>query len=257
MNKKIIFLFSLLILFACKKETRKDNTSLLPIVENCGTDSALATCLKPKFAPEYYIEQGVKYFQTMQSDIPINIKPNYSDLVIRWEWYPWLKLTGFKKDGLISSDILLKLKPTAYDTIDCKYFDKQPFCRCHVVFDYSGEKCPIYEEFVFNDQGEMTFIEAWSDYPSLIPMKKTDYWAEGENIKRLSTKVPGLGSNTGKINIGATWMKSAAEKDRDIADLVKRCKDPIGTYIDELSKNKAWQNGCEKPEGDEYPYYTE
>ncbi|MCB9032851.1 MAG: hypothetical protein H6553_03355 [Chitinophagales bacterium] len=242
-------LFSLLLISSCSKDitTHKSFT--------CDSEAAYANCLTPKFSPEYYIDQGVKYFLTMESTVPANVQPNYSDLVVRWEWPPWLLLTGYTRDGLIVSDIVLKLNPTAYDTIDCQFFDQQPFCRCHVIFDYSGEKCPIYEEFTFNDQGEITFIEAWSDYPSLIPMQTTDYWAESPTVYRLSAVVPGLGNKTGKINPNVAWMLKAAEADTNLSDLIHRINDPIKTWFDQLIEHQEeLSHGCEKPEGDIFPY---
>lgn len=253
LKKRVIIFCIYVFLFSCKKD--EINTIPSEIDFSCDSKGAYSTCLKPLQSPEYYIDQSVKYFQTMESTIPINVQPNYSDLVIRWEWHPWLLLTGYKKSGLISSDILLKLNPTKYDSIDCRFFEKQPFCRCHVVFDYSGEKCPIYEEFTFNNQGEMTFIEAWSDYPSLIPMDKNDYWAEGDSVHRLSTKVPGLGNSEGRIDIREPWFKAAAKKDPEVGDLFIRLKDPMNTYFQELFTNfEELEKGCYAPPGDTFPY---
>jgi hypothetical protein len=202
----------------------------------------------------------------MQSNIPPNVQPNYSDLVIRYEWPPWLLLTGFRKNFLIHSDILLKLNPTKYDTIDCRFFKEQPFCRCHVVFDYSGEKCPIYEEFVFNDKGEITFIEAWSDYESKLPKgmnsgddniwSEDEYWANQKDIYRVSTRIPGLGSKDGNVALNSIYLKDAAKNDSVIADLVHRLNNPISTYIEYLLAHRdELAHGCEKPEGDTFPYY--
>lgn len=219
-------------------------------------DSALSTTVKPNKPGEYYVDQGVKYFRTMESSVPIKVKPNYSDLVIRWEWHPWLLLTGYKRWTLVWSDILLKLYPTKYNLLHCRYFDVQPFCRCHVVFNYSGKLIPIYEEFTFNSQGEITFIEAWSDFPSLLPMKPTDYWAEGDSVNRLSTRIPGLGNATGHINRKASWMKNAAAKNADLADMLHRLKRPIATYLKELVKQRHAMEAADKPPlGDTYPYY--
>lgn len=218
-------------------------------------DSALSTRLTPKFSADYYIDQGVKYFLTMESSVPIKVKPEYSDLVIRWEWHPWLLLTGYKRRNLIDTDILLKLYPTKYDTIDCQYFEQQPFCRCHVIFNYSGTRIPIYEEFTFNDQGEITFIEAWSDFPSLLPMDTTDYWAEADNVNRLSTRVPGLGNNEGRIDRKADWMLRAAETDTVLADMLHRLRRPFNTWVKEYFKQKdAMKEAHHPPEGDRYPY---
>ncbi len=224
---------------------------------------SLASSLTPKFPPEYYAEQGVKYFKTMQSDVSVKVQPNYSDLVIRWEWPPWLLLTGFKKSGLIVTDIMLKLNPTQYDLMDCRGFETQPFCRCHVVFNYSGTTCPIYEEFTFNNQGEITFIEAWSDFESLLPMNsgsdkiwdENEYWGQKE-VNRLSAKVPGLGNAKGQIDLYSDCMNQAASVDKDIAELQLRAKDANGYWIKELYRNgKNAARGCEPPKGDMYPYF--
>lgn len=218
-------------------------------------DSAYSIRQRPTRTPEYYVEQGVKYFLTMESSVPPKIRPNYSKLVIRWEWHPWLLLTGYGRRNMIQIDIMLKWYPTKYDTIDCRYFDRQPFCRCHVIFNYSEKHVPIYEEFTFNDQGEITFIEAWSDYPSLLPMKKEDYWAEGPNVNRLSTRVPGLGNKEGRIHIKAPWMIEAARSDSDLADLLHRLKHPITTYFREIHKQKsAMIQAIHPPPGDQFPY---
>lgn len=261
LKQRTIYLVFVCILFACQKDPDLETN-----VDACTTVGAMATCLSPKFDSTYYIEQGVKYFLTMQSDIPPNVQPNYSDLVIRYEWPPWLLLTGFRKNFLIQSDILLKLNPTRYDTINCRFFKEQPFCRCHVIFDYSGDKCPIYEEFVFNDKGEITFIEAWSDYESKLPRgmnsgtdsiwNEAEYWAMQKDIYRLSTRIPGLGNSDGRIALNSTYLKDAAEKDPLIEDLVRRLNNPIGTYLEYLlSHSNEMANGCEMPEGDVFPYF--
>ncbi len=259
----IVFsIFALLAIISCSNNEKKQYPT--SIQQNCGTDGALSTCLTPKFDSAYYIEQGVKYFQTMQSNIPNSVVPDYADLVIRWEWPPWLLLTGYTKYFLISSDILLKLNPTRYYKLDCRYFDEQPLCRCHVIFDYSGDSCPIYEEFTFNNQGQMTFIEAWSDYPSKLPMNagsdnvwnEDEYWAKQKNVNRLSTKVPGLGNATGKIDINSSWMTEAAAIDTSVAEMLRRIKDPIKTYVQQLATHQnELSHGCEIPAGDSFPYY--
>lgn len=216
---------------------------------NCGTEGAKAECLTPKFPPEYYIDQSVKYFLTMDSATSIFVQPNYSDEVIRWEWAPWLILTGYTRFNLIWTDILLKLHPTKYDFIDCRFFETQPFGRCRVMFDYSGEKCPIYEEFTFNDKGEMTFIEAWSDYPSLLPMlDPTDEWAERENT-RLANRVPGLGNEKGLIAKNGESFVQASKIDSDVFDLRRRLNIPYKAYFEELASNyDAVAKGCRPPQ---------
>jgi hypothetical protein len=258
-----IFLLLFLTLFSntswSNEPAKKPNPTL-----NCGTPSALSTCIKANKSAAYYIEQSELYFRTMESTVPPWVQPEYSDEVIRWEWPPWLWLTGYGRWNLIWTDTLLKLFPTAYDKIDCRFFEKQPFGRCHVVFNYSGRLCPIYEEFTFNQQGEITFIEAWTDHEGWLPMPIEDVWAEGgsfgaegsfgadgsggEGVHRLANKVPGLGNETGLINKDAAWMKKAAEKDADIRNLLERLHKPYRAYFKTLKEHgEDVLAGCDPP----------
>ena len=87
----------------------------------CGTDAAKAGCVKPTKPPKYYVEQSIKYFRTMETSVSVMVQPNYSEKVVRWEWEPWLLLTGYGKSNLIWTDTLLKLFKTAYDKLDCRF----------------------------------------------------------------------------------------------------------------------------------------
>ena len=101
------------------------------------------------------------------------IHPRYAPRVVRYEFPPWLLTTGYGVQTMRNVDELLRLYSTDYKSIDCRGFDTQPFGRCHVVFLYGKDdpntpeddrtECPIYEEFTFNDEGQITFIEAWTD----------------------------------------------------------------------------------------------
>jgi len=240
---RIVIMISCSFLFGCNNAD-DDGSRVNGLL--CGTEAARAECLSPQLPPEYYIEQSEKYFFTMDSSVSPFVVPNYSDLVARWEWPPWLLLTGFGRANMIWTDILLKLNPTSYAMMDCRAFPVQPFGRCHVVFDYSGELCPIYEEFTFNDQGEMTFIEAWTDLPGWLPMDDPDdEWAEGEDVERLSTRVPGLGNEQGLIDLDASWMEEAARDDADVADFLRRARDPYTTWLMELLEHwRDVEEGC-------------
>ncbi len=77
----IVAILSLWGIVACSNKEQEQSAA--SIEQNCGTNAALSTCLTPKFDSAYYVEQGIKYFQTMQSDIPNDVQPNYSPLVIR------------------------------------------------------------------------------------------------------------------------------------------------------------------------------
>ena len=186
--------------------------------------AALSTSLSPVMSQDYYADHANKYFDTLDTYANRNSKPNYAQKVIRWEWYPWLFLTGYK-DHWMWLDKLVRLYPTKVIDRDCRGLKVQPFARCRVTFYYikSDSYVDIYEEFTFNDQGEMTFIEAWSDLGELRPMNpENDYWAEAKEVKRLSTKVPGLGAHKGKINRKA--LRKLAKNDEDLNNLKKRLR---------------------------------
>lgn len=193
---------------------------------------AFSTDLKPKFDAKYYIEQGLRYFDTLDSYVSNVAKPKYSENVIRWEWHPWLKLTGYKR-WMMPIDVIPTLYPTKVTNRECRFFEVQPFCRCRVWFEYLGLKTPvkIYEEFTFNDFGEMTFIEAWTDVGGADP------WGEKGSIKRLSTRVPGLGTPQGLVKESDRQLKQLATKDRDLKDLLQRLESPIIYWFKELFRS--------------------
>jgi hypothetical protein len=192
-----------------------------------GSPDALATALTPQQAPEYYVEQANKYFDTLDTSADPSSMPEYSTRVARWELPPWLWLTGYERDNMIlTTEAAVALDPSTVPIRDCRAFTVQPFARCYVSFEYEEGFCPIYEEFVFNDEGEMTFIEAWSDQPGMLPMADpSDRWAEGPNVRRLSTKVPGLGNTIGLIDLDSDAMQQAAADDPELADFVRRAND--------------------------------
>lgn len=198
-----------------------------------GTDGATSLCLAPTRPPEHYVQEALRYFDTLDVSADPDSIPAYSARVARWEWPPWLLLTGYERDNLIETGKALKvLDPSTVPVRDCRFFPIQPFARCRVTFEYEGGPCPIYEEFTFNDQGETTFIEAWSDIPDLRPMDPAaNRWAEGDPIHRLSTRVPGLGNPTGLIDLDSPWMKDAAAADPEIADFVERARSFWDTWV--------------------------
>ena len=200
------------------------------------TAFAFSTELKPKFEASFYTTQGLNYFDTLDSYVKNVSAPQYSENVIRWEWYPWLKLTGYKR-WMMKFDVLLTLYPTRVTHRECRFFKVQPFCRCRVWFEYLGIKKPvkIYEEFTFNDSGEMTFIEAWTDEVGLLPMDAAlDPWGESEGVDRLSTRIPGLGTPHGFIDVADRNFKYLVAKDATLQDLSLRLESPIYYWFKEL-----------------------
>jgi hypothetical protein len=220
----------------------------LPQEDTCLGEGALATCLEAVQSPEYYIEQSSAYFDTMDYRIDLEQWPPYSELVARWEWPPWLKLTAFSQDNIETTDTFLQLYPSIVEERDCRFFEQQPFGRCTVVFYYDahdGLGCPIYEEFTFNDLGEITFIEAWSDLDGYRPQADGDPWAEN-GIHRLSGLVPGLGTPNGGIDLDGDAMVAAMAVNEDVADFVYRAKNWQETWMEEYSQagDDLWSVGC-------------
>jgi len=211
------------------------------------TEGATAQCLRPTMPPEYYVAQAEAYFDTLDIDASRDSVPDYHPQVARWEWPPWLLLTGYGADAMIdTAETLRELDPSTVPVRDCRFFEVQPFARCFVEFEYEGGLCPIYEEFTFNDAGEMTFIEAWSDLPELLPQGDDDRWAEASDYPRLATKVPGLGTPTGTIDLDSEAMMAAADADPEIADFVMRARDWWTAWFDALQEagNDFFAVGC-------------
>lgn len=214
---------------------------------DCDGPGALSRCQGPTRPASYYVDQSEKYFRSLASAEPPWVYPNYGDEVIRWEWAPWLYLTGKGAFTMWWTGVAQKLYPTTFKKMDCRAFDVQPFGRCHVDFDYAGQSCPIYEEFTFNARGEMTFIEAWTDAPGYLPMDpETDFWAEGADVTRLSTRVPGLGTARGDFDLKLAALHEAAASDPDLQNLIDRASRPFITWLAELwsHRGKSLLDGC-------------
>lgn len=208
----------------------------------CGSVGALATCLTPNQSAEYYVDQAQKYFDTLDQDRPASSIPNYSDQVARWEWEPWLKLTGLGRGNMVAGTIMVTrlATPSTVPVRDCRFFEQQPFARCHVQINYSGKLCPIYEEFTFNAAGEMTFIEAWSAISGFFPSHlHNDRWAQDQQVQRLATKLPGLGTPQGLFDLASPDMQVAAQADPQIADFVWRASDFWLALAQEVAKHEG------------------
>ena len=93
----------------------------------------------------------------------------------------------------------------------------------------------------------MTFIEAWTDSPELLPMDGAiDPWAEGSDVHRLATRIPGLGNATGRIDPSGKLMADVAATDADVADFAARGQDFWGTWFKELAEKaeNIFAKGC-------------
>ncbi len=83
-------------------------------------------------------------------------------------------------------------------------------------------------------------------------MTATDRWAERPEAHRLSTKVPGLGNSTGRIDLRASWMNEAAEKDPEVKRFVSQAKAFYPSVVWNLYKSggidAAFARECGWPE---------
>jgi hypothetical protein len=220
-----------------------------PAPDPCTGTGALSTCSTPSASDTHYIEQGERYFDTLDASADPGSEPDYAETVARWEWPPWLLLTGWGKDFTLAADevILAAYPGTTVPFRDCRAFSVQPFGRCRVTIDYEGKPCPIYEEFTFNDDGLVTFVEAWSDQPELLPMDASiDTWAEGNAVSRLSTRVPGLGTAGGAIDPTGKDMEKAAATDPELADFAARTQDFWGYWAEAYAAagDDMFARGC-------------
>lgn len=203
----------------------------------CATDAATSGCLAPTQPEAYYEAQGLLYFDTLETGFS-GEGPAYAERVARWEWPPWLKLTGYGAEDMERIDAIVRLIETSVPERSCEFHAEQPFARCTVDFryaDHPDQGCPIYEEFTFNDAGEVTFIEAWS----------LAVWEAGE-APRLSTRVPGLGTADGRIDPAGEAMSAAAAADADVADFQARALDFYATWLAEYEAAgpEVFAQGC-------------
>ncbi|MEM7447592.1 MAG: hypothetical protein AAF355_05060 [Myxococcota bacterium] len=203
-----------------------------------GTEDATASCLIATQSDEHYVSQALAYFDTLDIDAPRESVPSYHEQVARWEWPPWLKLTGYGRDAMNNTAAALRvLDPSTVPVRDCRFFESQPFARCYVEFEYRNGPCPIYEEFTFNDQGEVTFIEAWSDLPGLLPQDRdSDPWAEDQDYPRIANLVPGLGNETGTSDLQSRGMAELSARFPDVADFAQRAENWEVAWVRELGQ---------------------
>ena len=195
----------------------------------------------PAKSPDYYFSQCDYYFNSLESKFHWH-RPKYSKDIIRWEWTPWLMLTGMGRTNITTIDSLIRLCPCIVINRSYRYFPKQPFVRALVTIYYGdevirrGQPLRIYEEFTFNDNGEISFIEAWwAREGDQLPLLDSDGWPVEPCINRLSTRLPGLGSSPyGTIDLDSDSMLLATRQDMDVNDFRRRCKKFYSSVVQEL-----------------------
>jgi len=140
----------------------------------------LSTQVIKNHTNDYYKHQANLYFDFLDTSKPF-ISPNYADKCVRYEWPPWSRITGI---GALKMNVLDKIYRTIYPCViknrTFQTYDINPFVRSKVTFHEMNapyKTYDIYEEFSFNEKGEIIFIEAWS------PKQNGEY-------NRLSTKIP-------------------------------------------------------------------
>lgn len=208
---------------------------------------ALSTAAFPTRPASYYLEQCDLYFDSIQSlsytPKPHRNKfPKYAKNVARWEWSPWLMLTSFGRRNLISIDKVIRLYPCICVDRSFRLFTTQPYVRCLVTLFYGAEVnkrelgLHIYEEFTFNDEGEMTFIEAWlcEEGLQLGSLDDEGWPVDEEAIRRLSTLLPGLGSASGEIDMKSTAFLQACQTHPEVEDYRQRVRYFYSALVREL-----------------------
>lgn len=150
------------------EDPRKDQIPYSKVLNINVAPQLLSTVLVPKFEKDYYIDQANQYFDSLDTSVEKG-KPNYSSKLARWEWQPWLILTGFGKEKTLLIDGAIRASGKCICVNrEHRFFDQNPFIRSVITFYYGEDDIVnktnalrILEEFTFNDSGEITFIEAW------------------------------------------------------------------------------------------------
>ena len=92
----------------------------------------------------------------------------------------------------------------------------------------------------------MTVIEAWSDVDGLLPLADDDPWAEADDFERISTRIPGLGTAAGQLDINGEMYAAAAADDPLLMDLKNRSNNWTETWMEayEAAGDTLWSDGC-------------
>lgn len=127
-------------------------------------------------------------------------------------------------------DALVALYPTKVEERAHRVFGEHPFGRSCVSFRYAFKKRPvrIYEEFTFNTDGEIVFIEAWSDSYEL----KSDAWGESNERVRMSHAWP-KDTHGNLAPPGSESYKKALKTDPLLQELHARMQRPIYSWMRE------------------------
>ena len=194
------------------------------------TPKLYSNSVVPNKDESYYINQANTYFSFLETTSKDHIEPNYSPSLIRWEWEPWLILTGLNDERTLIIDSLIR------ETGKCECLDRElvfyntnPFVRCRVTFYYGENKTPIkiYEEFTFDGSGNISFIEAWYDVEDnklQIPEREFDGWPKFCSVKRLSNLIPGYNKTDFILVLESSEMISQAELYDDVKNFKSRAE---------------------------------
>ena len=84
------------------------------------------------------------------------------------------------------------------------------------------------------------------DLDGLRPQALDDPWAEADGIQRLSSRIPGLGTTTGWIDLDSEPMTAAAAADvmLPILWLVRRTGIQLGSRNIKMLGDDLWERGC-------------
>lgn len=240
--------------------------------DSAGTDLSkfgFVTAVQATREKEYYIEQAHLYFDLIAGTKDRSLTQLfYSNWLIRYEWEPWLMLTA-QNNGVDTAKLIDSLEPEA---IPCevpmeqryvRFYTTNPFVRMMIRIYWPDRTSDIvtwiYEEFSFDRNNDICFIEAWS-YPEstlsrgggkgyvienqndpllpsdkAIPSDLTDEesnfcWPDQDRIYRMATHVPGLGDADCKPKIlkegQDSFLESLTELNPEIEDAIQYDSNP-------------------------------
>lgn len=218
--------------------------------------NGLSTRFTPNKPKDVYLNQAQTYFNFLVTNLDVHVNPDYSFGLIRWEWPPWLVLTGLGSHSTLKIDEnIRKGGPCLCPNQEHRFFDQNPFVRSRITFYYGKtaeedsktgtNAIHIYEEFTFNSFGQITFIEAWWDNPEnlnlpktlgkgwctwpQLPPRESDGWPPLE-INRMSSKIPGLGCGRRSM-LSSDSLKEAAKKDPYVKEFRERLEHFAGEIM--------------------------
>ena len=210
--------------------------------------NAFSSNIEKNLDDHYYQTQCDLYFRNQEYKYS-GEKPNYSQLSSRWEYQPTGNgLTGYGGDRMHRSDEMIRQSPCEVTNRVYKIYDTQPFGRALVTFYYGDNvetkqnPIHIYEEFTFNSQGQITFIEAWAYDASMAESPSKPFPPDDSRFPRMSRIIPGLGNSEGLIDITSSAFNGSRQLRGFRASAEYFYASNIEGFVENIMHNKSGGN---------------